>query len=153
MTTAHGGLLPGGPGTTLLVVAVVLFGMGVYLFATKGPPRTVLVLVLVSIAIGIGAVAIPDEHDAHVSITAPHDGATVPAGDDIQVRLAVTSLGSGHVHLSVDGVVVSMSSSLSTSITLEPGPHTIEAELVSAAHRPLSPRVIDSAEVTATPPA
>lgn len=59
MIVAHASLVHGDPSVVLMVVAGVLFAMAVYLFATKGPPRTILVLTLVSIAIAIGSIAAP----------------------------------------------------------------------------------------------
>lgn len=51
----------------------------------------------------------------------------------------------GHLHLSVDGRLVSMTSDTSTVVDLRelaPGTHTLEAEFVAADHGPFSPRVL-----------
>jgi hypothetical protein len=51
----------------------------------------------------------------------------------------------GHIHLSLDGRLVSMTSSTTTVIDivdLTPGQHTLEAEFVAADHGPFSPRVV-----------
>jgi hypothetical protein len=56
---AHASLVHGAPSVMLMVVAGVLFAMAIYLFATKGPPRTILVLTLVAIVIAIGSIAAP----------------------------------------------------------------------------------------------
>lgn len=153
---AHSPLLPGGPGTSLLILSGALFVAAVYLFVKKGPPRTILLLVLVALAIGIGAVAVPPAPpDIHIAIQRPLDGATVPAQEEIDVVVSLSgatlssSDSSGHLHVSVDDDVVTMTGALVTPVTLTPGSHTIEAELVSANHRPLSPRVVARAEVTA----
>jgi hypothetical protein len=160
MRVAHSPLVPGGPGVSLGILAGALFIAAVYLMVKKGPPRTILLLVLVSIAIGIGAVAAPPASpDVHIAIEEPADGATVPAGE-VAIRVALSgatlasssdaSSGAGHLHVLVDGEVVSMTGTLVTRVTLEPGAHTVEAEYVSADHRPLSPRVLARADVTAT---
>jgi hypothetical protein len=152
---AHSSLLPGGPGASLLILSGALFVAAVYLFAKKGPPRTILLLVLVALAIGIGAVAVPpDAHDARLAIERPLDGATVPAREEIDVVVSLSGAtlepSSGHLRVLVDDEVVSMTATLVTKVRLAPGPHTIEAELVSPGHRPLSPRVLARADVTAT---
>ncbi len=50
----------------------------------------------------------------------------------------------GHIHLLVDGSVVSMTYGLVQAVDLrrlEPGEHTLEAEFVAADHGPFDPRV------------
>jgi hypothetical protein len=144
-----------------MILAGALFVAAVYLFVKKGPPRTILLLVLVSIAIGIGGVvAPPAAPDVHVSIEEPVDGASVPADEEIEIRVGLsgarlasstgTASASGHLHVLVDDEIVSMTGALITRVILSPGPHTIEAEYVSASHRPLSPRVVARADVTAS---
>jgi hypothetical protein len=53
----------------------------------------------------------------------------------------------GHVHLSIDGVLVSMTTGLTQSLSvraLDPGEHTLLAEFVAADHAPFDPRVTAS---------
>jgi hypothetical protein len=50
----------------------------------------------------------------------------------------------GHIHLSVDGAVVSMTYGLVQAVDLrglQPGEHTLEAEYVAADHGPFDPRI------------
>jgi hypothetical protein len=48
----------------------------------------------------------------------------------------------GHVHLYLDGSLVSMTSQLETSVTAQPGRHQLRAEFVAVDHGPFDPRVI-----------
>jgi hypothetical protein len=56
----------------------------------------------------------------------------------------------GHVHLSVDGRVITLTGGLSVDTgPLGAGPHLIEIEFSASDHRPFSPRVIQQVTVTA----
>jgi hypothetical protein len=49
----------------------------------------------------------------------------------------------GHIHVSVDGVLVSMPVSLTDPLPpLAPGPHTVQAEFVASDHLPFANRVV-----------
>jgi hypothetical protein len=95
---------------------------------------------------------------ATLSIVSPADGATV-TGDDLEVIMQlpggtiVTTTSTkltpdtGHVHLSLDGRVVSMTYGLVQVVSvrsLAPGEHTLQAEFVAADHGPFQPRVTAS---------
>jgi hypothetical protein len=99
---------------------------------------------------------------ATIDVVAPADGARV-AGDELEVVMeleggrivegASTQLSpdEGHIHVSLDGDVVSMTYGTVQVLdlrTLEPGTHTLEAEFVAADHAPFSPRVVASVSFT-----
>ncbi|MCA1839146.1 MAG: hypothetical protein ABR507_02735 [Actinomycetota bacterium] len=48
----------------------------------------------------------------------------------------------GHVHLSLDGKLVSMAFGLEQDISVTAGPHLLQAEFVAGDHAPFKPRVI-----------
>jgi hypothetical protein len=96
---------------------------------------------------------------ATLSIVKPMDGAHV-SGSQLEVALklnggqivsaSTTQLTpvTGHIHLSVDGRLVSMTYGLLQPIDLRglsPGTHTILAEFVAADHAPFNPRVTAAA--------
>lgn len=93
--------------------------------------------------------------DATLSFAEPADGATVE-GDQLEVVLELTggriietsSLDlrpdEGHVHLTLDGEIVSMTFGTVQVLPigeLPPGQHTLVAEFVAADHSPFAPRV------------
>jgi hypothetical protein len=92
---------------------------------------------------------------ASLAIVEPADGATVE-GDELTVRLSLagghvvedattdTSPDAGHLHVSIDGTLLSMTYGLEQTIPIgdiAEGAHTIEAEFVAADHGPFAPRV------------
>ena len=94
---------------------------------------------------------------AVVKIVEPKNGATEPAsGAKLQVSLTgakltpVTSQDisptEGHLHVSVDDKLISMSSGLTQTLPdLTSGRHTIRVEFVAADHLPFDPRVVTEA--------
>jgi len=91
---------------------------------------------------------------AVVTIVEPKNGATVPAqGATLQVKLTGATLTSvtsqdispteGHLHVSVDDQLISMTSGLKETLPdLAPGRHTLQVEFVASDHLPFDPRVI-----------
>jgi hypothetical protein len=81
----------------------------------------------------------PDETTGpDVTLTLDLTGATLaPAGS---TRLLPTE---GHVHLYLDGKLISMSYGLSQDVKgLAPGPHTVRAEFVASDHAPFKNPVV-----------
>jgi len=55
----------------------------------------------------------------------------------------------GHVHLSVDGKIVSMTFGLSQKVPMpKPGSHLLQAEFVAKDHGPFAPRVLSTVTFT-----
>jgi hypothetical protein len=90
---------------------------------------------------------------AELSILTPKNGAVVN-GPPIHLKLSLqgahivkqtsTNLSpdEGHVHVLLDGSLISMNYSLGDEIPdVEPGPHRIEVEFVATDHAPFDPRV------------
>jgi hypothetical protein len=103
---------------------------------------------------------------AAIAITQPTQGQKV-TGDQLEVVMtlsggriidaATTSLtpDTGHIHLSLDGKLVSMTYGLVQILPLQgisAGPHTLEAEFVAADHGPFDPRVTATATFTKAGP-
>lgn len=95
--------------------------------------------------------------DVHISITAPAEGATVPAGRPVPVVVAVDGpiasgpedREGGHLHLSVDGKLQQMPYSKSAEVTLTPGRHTVTVEYVDNKHLSYDPPIEHTVEVGA----
>jgi hypothetical protein len=92
--------------------------------------------------------------DATISITSPAPGQVFhgdPARVDVMVRLqggrivpfTSTRLvpNTGHIHVYLDGDLVAMVNTLSRTIEVLPGRHTLTAEFVAVDHVPWNPRV------------
>jgi hypothetical protein len=91
--------------------------------------------------------------EAQITILSPQPGEQL-AGVSIAVKLAltngeVTPLSSGplrpdlgHIHVTVDGQLVSMLSGLEQTVSVSKGMHVLQAEFVAIDHLPFEPRVI-----------
>jgi hypothetical protein len=98
--------------------------------------------------------------DAKVSIREPADGATV-VGTSVHVVLKLDGAkivtetttnirpDEGHVHLYLNGQVVSMNYGLEQDLPVTPGTYVLRAEFVAADHAPYNPRV-ESGDVVFT---
>jgi hypothetical protein len=98
-----------------------------------------------------------------LAIVDPANEATVPAGSltvrlDLQgariVDAATTALrpDEGHVHLSLDGKLVSMAYGLEQQVEVAPGVHRLVAEFVAGDHAPFEPRVVVTRTFAVSPP-
>jgi hypothetical protein len=99
---------------------------------------------------------------ATLTITKPAPGAvvhgnqmevvmTLPGGRIIDTTSTTLTPDTGHIHLSLDGKLVSMTYGLVQVLdltALSPGQHTLEAEFVAADHGPFDPRVAASVTFT-----
>jgi hypothetical protein len=92
---------------------------------------------------------------ARLTIVSPREGEVVrgnPAVVDVRLRLVggrivpLTSLhfvpNAGHIHLYLDGGLVSMTPTLRATIAAPPGSHVLRAEFVAVDHGPFDPRVL-----------
>lgn len=105
---------------------------------------------------GNGATASDRPHTpATLEILEPAPNATTGADTTVALRLTNatlvpgTQIGGGlqprrgHIHLSVDGQLYSMTDALTQQIrALSPGVHTVQAEFVAADHLPFANRVV-----------
>jgi Family of unknown function (DUF6130) len=94
---------------------------------------------------------------AKLTIDAPRNGAVVkPAGVQLRLGLrnakiiAVTTTNirpdQGHVHVTLDGRLISMNYGLSEALPkLAPGTHVLQVEFVAADHLPFEPRIMTQA--------
>ena len=96
---------------------------------------------------------------AKLTILSPAPGEAV-SGRTLHVRLGLSGAtvvpqtsthltpDRGHVHLLVDGRVVSMTYGLVQDVSVTPGPHLLQAEFVATDHFPFNPRVIATVTFT-----
>jgi hypothetical protein len=97
---------------------------------------------------------------ARLAIAEPSPGAVIE-GAAVHVRLDLTGArivqqtssdlkpDEGHVHVSIDGTLVSMTFSLEQDVPgLPAGSHLLQAEFVASDHAPFNPRVIATSTFT-----
>lgn len=97
---------------------------------------------------------------AHIAIITPSPGQTV-TGATLHVQVMLTgatlvppgttqgtSPTEGHIHLSLDGSIQSMTGSLTQDLAVTPGPHLLTAEFVANDHGPFDPRALVSVRFT-----
>jgi len=93
------------------------------------------------------------ESTAAIAIVSPTPGERV-AGSTLHVRIRLTGgtvvpqtstdlkPDRGHIHLSLDGKVVSMAYGVEQDVTVTAGTHLLTAEFVATDHFPFNPRVL-----------
>ncbi len=96
---------------------------------------------------------------ATLAFVAPAPGAVI-SGTTLHVRLRLAgaeivpqtstnlSPDKGHIHLILDGQVVSMAYGVEQDVPVTPGLHILQAEFVATDHFPFNPRVISTATFT-----
>jgi hypothetical protein len=116
------------------------------------------VLLLVS-GCGSSPASVSDRPSTSAQLQIVSPTANEVAGPDVTIQLSLTGArvvsttntgGSvrlpsdqGHVHVSVDGLLVSMAFGLSQQLPhLTAGPHSLQAEFVAIDHKPFSTRVV-----------
>jgi hypothetical protein len=159
-----------GVATFLFLGAVILGFVGVQRLRGRSfrrlPPAAGWVAVALAIAALVLAVVLPPiirpnaaparpASSALIRFVSPRPGETFrgkPA--TVAVRLQLVGGGivpftstrlapnQGHVHLFLDGALVSMALSLDRSLQVSPGLHRLQAEFVAADHGPFQPRVL-----------
>ncbi len=101
---------------------------------------------------------------ARVEILIPTNG-QVFHGDPASVPIRVRVVGgrivgftttkitptTGHIHLLIDGAIVAMTTSTTTTVPVDPGAHILVAEYVAADHASFSPRVLASVRFVVAP--
>lgn len=164
MLLAHAGAA-GGIHLETLIIGVALVVLAVILYFNKNVKTSGSVALLV---LGIGmagatfvfAPAPTDVSNVSMSIVSPDDGASVPAGEPIDVEVTLQGATTeptsatgdeivGHIHVFVDGQLLQMPGGTSTRLELEPGEHAVAVEFVGDDHVSFEPRVIEAVEVTA----
>lgn len=123
---------------------------------------TVLVAVLLLAGCSTGprpATQIRPRSTATLSIVSPVPGETV-TGRTLHVRLELRggtltpqtsshlTPDRGHIHLSVDGRVITMAFGVTQDVPVTPGDHLLQAEFVAQDHFPFNPRVVATATFT-----
>lgn len=170
---AHAGGVPEFASTVLIASGVVLVWIGQSRLRGRGftrlPRWSGLALLAFALAALVGAVVVPSliwpdaptsgarpSSSAQIAFGEPSFGEIV-TGDHLAVSVRVedgslvqgtsTSLSpdTGHLHLFLDGELLSMTSAGEQIVDvgeLEPGPHRLRAEFVAADHASFDPRVV-----------
>lgn len=158
----------GGPEIELLVMAGAVLVLGVVFFFQKTvKPMVPLILVLAAFALAGGAFMFKSDPttesatiEATVTIASPEAGDVVPANEPVALEVDLeggeltaeneaADPSKGHLHVYVDGQLVSMPSTATPEVELEPGDHEITVEFTQADHRSYEPRILDRVQVTA----
>ena len=160
----------GGPEIEFLVLAAACLVLGIFFFFQKNvKPQASVVLLVVAIALGVGAFSLdpsPGEGGSSpvtISISAPEDGAAVPAGEPLTLDVEIeggsltqdtseTDPTKGHLHVYVDEELASMPTVATPKVRgglLTEGDHEITVEFTRADHRSFEPPVTTKISVTA----
>jgi hypothetical protein len=80
-----------------------------------------------------------------VSTTTLHVQFNLSGGRIVDITTKDITPDTGHIHLTIDGRLISMNYRLSQDVSMHafaPGPHVLQGEFVAADHIPFNPRVI-----------
>lgn len=83
--------------------------------------------------------------NAVVTQTTVHVEFQLSGGRIVAVTSKNLTPDTGHIHLSIDGRLISMNYQLSQDVSMQPfaaGPHVLQGEFVAVDHAPFNPRVI-----------
>lgn len=128
------------------ILALVMVGCTSQLAATPTPSRPASTAQLVLVQPQANAVVTATSMHVQFQLT----GARIV----VQTTRDITP-DTGHVHLSIDGKLISMNYQLEQDVSLQgfvPGPHLLQGEFVAADHAPFNPRVIVKAIFDYQPP-
>src|SRR5688500_14386884 len=145
----------------LLVAAGIAF-VGAFVFRSIkpdkiGPPWALFITGAILVVLGLLIPRLQGGTDAEVAFASPQDGATVPANEPLEIEIdleggelaASNSSSGGHLHIFVDGSVISMPATTTAEVTLEPGEHELRVEYVDIQHAAYDPPVQATISVTA----
>lgn len=145
----------------LLIAAGAAF-VGAFVFRSIkpdkiGPPWALFIAGAILIVLAFVVPQLTDGTDAEVAFASPTDGATVPANEPVTIEIDLTggelatspSDAGGHLHIFVDGSVVSMPSGDTAEVELEPGEHELRVEYVDIQHASYDPPIQETISVTA----
>lgn len=93
--------------------------------------------------------------DAVITTTTVHVVFSLSGGRIVNVTTKDITPDTGHIHLYIDGRLISMNYQLAQDVSMAPfaaGPHVLEGEFVAADHLPFNPRVITKIIVEYQPP-
>lgn len=90
-----------------------------------------------------------------ITTTALHVEFNLSGGKIVAITSKNLTPNTGHIHLSIDGRLISMNYQLSQDVSMAPfapGPHNVQGEFVAVDHLPFNPRVITKVIIEYQPP-
>ena len=93
--------------------------------------------------------------DAVITTTTVHVAFSLTGGRIVNVTTKNITPDTGHIHLFIDGRLISMNYQLTEDVSMAPfapGPHSLQGEFVAADHLPFDPPVITKIVIEYQPP-